>query len=196
MIKFHDFVIDIQMYMDGGKDEEEIQMDKSMRHDIALFRYRMIAPLVNGHLDLPSVLPIRSSLALFPCLDPTATLGNTGRIPASTRFGLLLLWFISSVATEKIALIHYRNLVLLSPLKEWEEAQYGIIFLTIGMRQACSVRLYPTKEQEPYIRSIIGCCRFVYNHFLTRWTEGRLEGICLCARMVHVERIVPPVLER
>ncbi|OUM90847.1 MAG: transposase [Bacillus thermozeamaize] len=36
------------------------------------------------------------------------------------------------------------------------------------MHKAYSFRLYPTKEQEQQIRRTIGCCRFVYNHFLAR----------------------------
>lgn len=36
------------------------------------------------------------------------------------------------------------------------------------MHKAYSFRLYPTKEQEQQIRRTIGCCRFVFNHFLAR----------------------------
>ncbi|WP_067936901.1 IS200/IS605 family element RNA-guided endonuclease TnpB [Alicyclobacillus kakegawensis] len=39
------------------------------------------------------------------------------------------------------------------------------------MHKAYSFRLYPTKEQEQQIRRTIGCCRFVYNHFLARRKE-------------------------
>jgi putative transposase len=39
------------------------------------------------------------------------------------------------------------------------------------MHKAYSFRLYPTKEQEQQIRRTIGCCRFVYNHFLSRRKE-------------------------
>ena len=38
-------------------------------------------------------------------------------------------------------------------------------------------RIYPTKEQAAGIASILGCCRFVYNHFLAvrreKWTSCR-----------------------
>ena len=36
------------------------------------------------------------------------------------------------------------------------------------MHKAYSFRLYPTKEQAQQIRRTIGCCRFVFNHFLAR----------------------------
>lgn len=39
------------------------------------------------------------------------------------------------------------------------------------MHKAYSFRLYPTKEQERQIRRTIGCCRFVFNHFLARRKE-------------------------
>ncbi|WP_026963085.1 IS200/IS605 family element RNA-guided endonuclease TnpB [Alicyclobacillus herbarius] len=39
------------------------------------------------------------------------------------------------------------------------------------MHKAYSFRLYPTKEQEQQIWRTIGCCRFVYNHFLARRKE-------------------------
>ncbi|WP_026975554.1 IS200/IS605 family element RNA-guided endonuclease TnpB [Alicyclobacillus contaminans] len=40
------------------------------------------------------------------------------------------------------------------------------------MHKAFSFRLYPTKEQEQIIRRTIGCCRFVYNHFLALRKES------------------------
>ncbi|PDO09222.1 MAG: transposase [Candidatus Reconcilbacillus cellulovorans] len=39
------------------------------------------------------------------------------------------------------------------------------------MHKAYSFRLYPTKEQAQQIRRTIGCCRFVFNHFLARRKE-------------------------
>ncbi|WP_074955650.1 IS200/IS605 family element RNA-guided endonuclease TnpB [Alicyclobacillus macrosporangiidus] len=39
------------------------------------------------------------------------------------------------------------------------------------MHKAFSFRLYPNKEQERQIRRTIGCCRFVFNHFLARRKE-------------------------
>ncbi|MFY7868406.1 MAG: helix-turn-helix domain-containing protein, partial [Exiguobacterium sp.] len=30
-------------------------------------------------------------------------------------------------------------------------------------------RIYPTKEQEILIAKTIGCSRFVFNHFLSKW---------------------------
>jgi putative transposase len=39
------------------------------------------------------------------------------------------------------------------------------------MHKAYSFRLYPTKEQDRQIRRTIGCCRFVFNHFLARWKQ-------------------------
>ena len=40
------------------------------------------------------------------------------------------------------------------------------------VHKAYSFRLYPTKEQEQQIRRTIGCCRFVFNHFLARRKEA------------------------
>lgn len=40
------------------------------------------------------------------------------------------------------------------------------------VHKAYSFRLYPTKGQEQRIRRTIGCCRFVYNHFLARRKEA------------------------
>ncbi|WP_200759592.1 helix-turn-helix domain-containing protein [Effusibacillus dendaii] len=40
------------------------------------------------------------------------------------------------------------------------------------VHKAYSFRLYPTKEQEWQIRRTIGCCRFVFNHFLSRRKEA------------------------
>ena len=38
-------------------------------------------------------------------------------------------------------------------------------------------RIYPNKEQQNRIQRILGCCRFVYNHFLAlrrdEWTENK-----------------------
>ena len=39
------------------------------------------------------------------------------------------------------------------------------------VHKAYFFRLYPTKEQAQQIRRTIGCCRFVYNHFLARRKE-------------------------
>ncbi|SFU47750.1 putative transposase [Alicyclobacillus macrosporangiidus] len=39
------------------------------------------------------------------------------------------------------------------------------------VHRAYSFRLYPTKKQERQFRRTIGCCRFVYNHFLARRKE-------------------------
>lgn len=44
--------------------------------------------------------------------------------------------------------------------------------LVNDMHKAYSFRLYPTKEQEQQIRRTIGCCRFVFNHFLARRKEA------------------------
>lgn len=37
--------------------------------------------------------------------------------------------------------------------------------------KAYKFRIYPNKEQEILIAKTIGCCRFVYNHFLNLWNE-------------------------
>jgi putative transposase len=39
------------------------------------------------------------------------------------------------------------------------------------MHQAFKFRLYPTLEQATLINKSIGCCRFVFNHFLAQWNE-------------------------
>ena len=36
------------------------------------------------------------------------------------------------------------------------------------MHKAFKFRLYPTKEQMTLINKTIGCCRYMYNHFLNR----------------------------
>lgn len=38
--------------------------------------------------------------------------------------------------------------------------------------KAYKFRIYPNQEQEMLISKTIGCCRFVYNHFLTLWNEA------------------------
>lgn len=37
--------------------------------------------------------------------------------------------------------------------------------------KAYKFRIYPTTEQEILIAKTIGCSRFVFNHFLTKWEE-------------------------
>lgn len=37
--------------------------------------------------------------------------------------------------------------------------------------KAFRFRIYPNKEQEVFIAKTIGCCRFVYNHFLSEWND-------------------------
>jgi putative transposase len=38
--------------------------------------------------------------------------------------------------------------------------------------QSFKFRIYPTKEQAILINKTIGCCRFVFNHFLAKWNEA------------------------
>lgn len=40
------------------------------------------------------------------------------------------------------------------------------------MHKAFKFRIYPTKEQATLINKTIGCSRFVFNHFLTKWNEA------------------------
>jgi putative transposase len=40
------------------------------------------------------------------------------------------------------------------------------------MHKAFQFRIYPTKEQAILINKTIGCCRFVFNHFLAKWNEA------------------------
>lgn len=55
------------------------------------------------------------------------------------------------------------------------------------MHKAFKFRLYPTKEQVELINKTIGCCRFVYNHFLdlrikTYETEGKTLSYFDCCK--------------
>jgi putative transposase len=40
------------------------------------------------------------------------------------------------------------------------------------LHKAFQFRIYPTKEQAILINKTIGCCRFVFNHFLAKWNEA------------------------
>ncbi|MFD2076066.1 IS200/IS605 family element RNA-guided endonuclease TnpB [Geobacillus jurassicus] len=40
------------------------------------------------------------------------------------------------------------------------------------MHKAYRFRLYPTRTQAELIHQTIGCCRFVYNHFLSEWNQA------------------------
>ncbi|KAF0995936.1 hypothetical protein BJQ97_02598 [Geobacillus sp. TFV-3] len=40
------------------------------------------------------------------------------------------------------------------------------------MHKAYCFRLYPTRTQAELIHQTIGCCRFVYNHFLSEWNQA------------------------
>jgi putative transposase len=40
------------------------------------------------------------------------------------------------------------------------------------MHKAFKFRIYPTKEQATLIHKTIGCSRFVFNHFLSKWNEA------------------------
>lgn len=46
----------------------------------------------------------------------------------------------------------------------------------IKILKAYKYRLYPNKEQEIYINKNIGCCRFVYNYFLSKRIEYYKEN--------------------
>ncbi|USG67386.1 IS200/IS605 family element RNA-guided endonuclease TnpB [Brevibacillus ruminantium] len=41
--------------------------------------------------------------------------------------------------------------------------------------KAFQFRLYPTPEQATLINKTIGCCRFVFNHFLDKWNQSYQE---------------------
>jgi putative transposase len=43
------------------------------------------------------------------------------------------------------------------------------------VHKAYKFRLYPNKEQEGLIAKTIGCSRFVFNHFLTKWKDAYKE---------------------
>lgn len=43
------------------------------------------------------------------------------------------------------------------------------------VHKAYKFRLYPNKEQEQLIVKTIGCSRFVFNHFLAKWTDAYKE---------------------
>jgi len=40
------------------------------------------------------------------------------------------------------------------------------------MHKAFKFRIYPTKEQAILMNKTMGCCRFVFNHFLAKWNEA------------------------
>ncbi|WP_034644334.1 RNA-guided endonuclease TnpB family protein, partial [Bacillus manliponensis] len=53
------------------------------------------------------------------------------------------------------------------------------------INKAFKFRIYPNKEQAILINKTIGCSRFVFNHFLTKWNrtyketgQGLTYGIC------------------
>ncbi|WP_415782919.1 helix-turn-helix domain-containing protein, partial [Bacillus manliponensis] len=39
------------------------------------------------------------------------------------------------------------------------------------INKAFKFRIYPNKEQAILINKTIGCSRFVFNHFLTKWNQ-------------------------
>lgn len=39
------------------------------------------------------------------------------------------------------------------------------------VNKAYKFRIYPNKEQEILINKTFGCCRFVFNHFLAKWSD-------------------------
>ena len=39
------------------------------------------------------------------------------------------------------------------------------------MHKAYRYRIYPNAEQQHLIHKIFGCCRFVFNHFLSQWND-------------------------
>ncbi len=39
------------------------------------------------------------------------------------------------------------------------------------VHKAYKYRIYPNPEQRQLIHQMFGCCRFVFNHFLTKWNE-------------------------
>ncbi|KDE48896.1 transposase [Geobacillus sp. CAMR12739] len=65
------------------------------------------------------------------------------------------------------------------------------------MHKAYRFRLYPTQKQAKLINETIGCCRFVYNHFLAEWnqayeTTGRGLGYNECSkRLTALKQTLP-----
>ncbi|WP_415782880.1 helix-turn-helix domain-containing protein, partial [Bacillus manliponensis] len=43
------------------------------------------------------------------------------------------------------------------------------------INKAFKFRIYPNKEQATLINKTIGCSRFVFNHFLTKWNQTYKE---------------------
>jgi putative transposase len=46
----------------------------------------------------------------------------------------------------------------------------------ITLHKAFKFRIYPSKEQVILINQTIGCCRFVFNHFLEQWNKTYEES--------------------
>ncbi|GAA0347125.1 IS200/IS605 family element RNA-guided endonuclease TnpB [Oceanobacillus oncorhynchi subsp. oncorhynchi] len=43
------------------------------------------------------------------------------------------------------------------------------------VNKSCRFRIYPNKEQQILIAKTIGCSRFVFNHFLAKWSDAYKE---------------------
>ncbi|MNV81994.1 Helix-turn-helix domain protein [compost metagenome] len=39
------------------------------------------------------------------------------------------------------------------------------------VHKAYKYRIYPNPEQRQLIHQMFGCCRFIFNHFLDKWSE-------------------------
>ena len=55
-------------------------------------------------------------------------------------------------------------------------------------------RIYPTKAQVQTIEQTLGCCRFVYNHFLALRTESwktKKESVTYVVREIRKQKILP-----
>ncbi len=51
-------------------------------------------------------------------------------------------------------------------------------------------QIYPTKEQEILIAKTIGCSRFVFNHFLSKWDAAH-EAPARDCRMMPARKNFP-----
>ncbi|MBB3114006.1 putative transposase, partial [Paenibacillus phyllosphaerae] len=43
------------------------------------------------------------------------------------------------------------------------------------VKKAYKYRIYPNHEQQLLIQKTLGCCRFVFNHFLDKWNTTYVE---------------------
>jgi len=58
------------------------------------------------------------------------------------------------------------------------------------INKAYKFRIYPNQAQAILINKTIGCSRFVFNHFLSLWDQGKRLDLwyMLCQTTCHEER--------